>query len=83
MELGISGVRPIEQPLSKLKQLYGYLLLAEKLWHDPGQYSDSWNFEPPPHDCRPVRRIIEKLNELSDERGILSQISRSRTIDLG
>jgi CDP-glucose 4,6-dehydratase len=58
------AVRPWQHVLEPLS---GYLLLAEKLWGAPGQYSDSWNFGPSSHDCRPVRWIIEKLNELSDE----------------
>ena len=59
------AVRPWQHVLEPLS---GYILLAEKLWSSPEQYSDSWNFGPSTHDCRPVRWIIEKLNEYSDER---------------
>ena len=59
------AVRPWQHVLEPLS---GYILLAERLWTSPQKYSDSWNFGPPAQDCRPVRWIIEKLNELSDER---------------
>jgi len=51
-----------------LEPLSGYMLLAERLWRPPHQYSDSWNFGPSPQDCRRVRWIIEKVNEFSTEK---------------
>jgi CDP-glucose 4,6-dehydratase len=59
------AIRPWQHVLEPLS---GYILLAEKLWASPEQYSDSWNFGPSAHDCRPVRWIIEKLNDDSDDR---------------
>lgn len=58
------AVRPWQHVLEPLS---GYILLAEKLWSSPQRYSDGWNFGPSAHDCRPVRWIIEKLNEYADE----------------
>jgi CDP-glucose 4,6-dehydratase len=46
-----------------LEPLAGYLLLAEKLWSHPKEYAQSWNFGPPPEDSRPVRWMVEKLND--------------------
>lgn len=48
-----------------LEPLAGYLLLAEKLWHEPARYTQGWNFGPAPDDIRPVRWIVEKLRDLS------------------
>jgi CDP-glucose 4,6-dehydratase len=58
------AVRPWQHVLEPLS---GYILLAEKLWSSPRQYSESWNFGPAAQDCRPVRWIIEKFNEYADE----------------
>lgn len=58
------AVRPWQHVLEPLS---GYTLLAEKLWSSPQRYSDSWNFGPSAQDCRPVRWIIEKVNEFSDD----------------
>jgi CDP-glucose 4,6-dehydratase len=41
--------------------------LAEKLWGDPRAYAQSWNFGPPAGDWRPVRWMVERLNELWGE----------------
>lgn len=58
------AVRPWQHVLEPLS---GYLLLAEKLWESPAHFSDCWNFGPSARDCRSVRWIIEKINELSDQ----------------
>ena len=55
-----AAVRPWQHVLEPLS---GYLLLAEKLWSHPKDYAQSWNFGPPPEDSRPVRWLVEKLNE--------------------
>ena len=48
-----------------LEPLSGYLLLAEKLWHEPARHTQGWNFGPAPDDIRPVRWIVERLRDLS------------------
>lgn len=58
------AVRPWQHVLEPLS---GYLLLAEKLWDDPNRYADGWNFGPAPDDIRPVRWIVEKLNDYWDK----------------
>jgi CDP-glucose 4,6-dehydratase len=59
------AVRPWQHVLEPLS---GYLLLAEKLWNEPAQYAQGWNFGPSPDDVRSVRWIVEKLNEYSGKR---------------
>lgn len=74
------AVRPWQHVLEPLS---GYLLLAEKLWMAPDQYSDSWNFGPSTHDCRSVRWIIEKANEFVDEPVTWSVLPRSKPHEAG
>ena len=47
-----------------LEPLYGYLLLAQKLYVNGGNYSESWNFGPRDEDAKPVQCIVEKLTQL-------------------
>lgn len=54
------AVRPWQHVLEPLS---GYLLLAEKLWESPSEYAQGWNFGPAPDDVRPVRWIVERLND--------------------
>jgi len=74
------AVRPWQHVLEPLS---GYLLLAEKLWNSPYQYSDSWNFGPSAHDCRSVRWIIEKANEIVDEPVTWSVLPGSKPHEAG
>jgi len=53
------AVRPWQHVL---EPLCGYLLLAEKLWDNPEQYSQCWNFGPPLDDARSVRWLVEGLS---------------------
>lgn len=53
------AIRPWQHVLEPLS---GYLLLAEKLWEQPREYAQGWNFGPAPDDIRPVRWIVERLN---------------------
>jgi CDP-glucose 4,6-dehydratase len=54
------AIRPWQHVLEPLS---GYLLLAEKLWSDPKEYAQSWNFGPVSDDARSVRWMVEKLND--------------------
>jgi len=47
-----------------LEPLYGYLLLAEKLYCHPGKYNAAWNFGPEKKDARPVEWLADKLCSL-------------------
>ncbi|MEI8355844.1 MAG: CDP-glucose 4,6-dehydratase [Deltaproteobacteria bacterium] len=44
-----------------LEPLYGYLLLAEKLYTDGCNYVGGWNFGPADDDAKPVEWIVKKL----------------------
>ncbi len=41
-----------------------YLLLAERLFHDPQAHAQAWNFGPEPRDVRPVRAIVDAMAAL-------------------
>lgn len=57
------AIRPWQHVLEPLS---GYLLLAERMWENPVEYSQGWNFGPAPDDIRPVRWIVEKLSSYWD-----------------
>lgn len=59
------AVRPWQHVL---EPLHGYLLLAERLWENPAQYADGWNFGPTHEGIQPVRWIVSKLSEYSGDR---------------
>jgi CDP-glucose 4,6-dehydratase len=44
-----------------LEPLFGYLLLAERLFEQGQAYAEGWNFGPFDADARPVRWIVERL----------------------
>jgi CDP-glucose 4,6-dehydratase len=54
------AVRPWQHVLNPLA---GYLLLAQRLL-EHGDACEAWNFGPPAADLRPVRWVLEKLQEL-------------------
>ncbi len=43
-----------------LDALFGYMLLAQRLWDDPS-VADAWNFGPNDSDTRDVRWIVERM----------------------
>jgi CDP-glucose 4,6-dehydratase len=47
-----------------LEPLYGYLLLAQALWHRPAEFAEAWNFGPDAQSEQPVRRVVQRLVEL-------------------
>lgn len=47
-----------------LEPLSGYLMLAERLHSEGGQFAEGWNFGPNDEDARPVRWIVERLAEM-------------------
>ncbi len=53
-----NSVRPWQHVLEPLS---GYLLLAQKLFENPENYSGAWNFGPYNSDAREVKWIVEKL----------------------
>lgn len=44
-----------------LEPLSGYLTIAERLWSEPDQYDEGWNFGPRDEDARPVDWIVKAL----------------------
>lgn len=44
-----------------LEPLSGYLVLAQRLWHDGAAFADGWNFGPRDADAWPVQRVVEHL----------------------
>ena len=44
-----------------LEPLGGYLLLAEKLWSDPRNYAEPFNFGPKLEDARCVEWVVNKM----------------------
>ena len=52
------AVRPWQHVLEPLS---GYLLLAERLFHDGAAYADGWNFGPAIEETQPVEWIVERL----------------------
>lgn len=46
-----------------LEPLRGYLMLAEKLAHDPARFSAGWNFGPADSDAKPVAWIADSLKQ--------------------
>lgn len=46
-----------------LEPLWGYLVLAEKLYQDPARYGEGWNFGPNEASIQTVQWIVEHLHE--------------------
>jgi CDP-glucose 4,6-dehydratase len=51
-----------------LDPLFGYILLAEKMWEDGKKFSQSWNFGPTKDDEKPVRWITEFIKNNTDKK---------------
>jgi CDP-glucose 4,6-dehydratase len=51
------AIRPWQHVLNPL---YGYLLLAERLWEDPTA-ATAWNFGPDQEESRPVAWLVERM----------------------
>lgn len=58
------SVRPWQHVFEALN---GYLILAQKLYQNPGIYDDAWNFGPAKNNSKNVIYIAEKMNELWGE----------------
>ena len=52
------AIRPWQHVLEPLS---GYLLLAEKLYHEPTVYAGGWNFGPNDDDAKPVSWIVDYI----------------------
>jgi len=56
-----SAIRPWQHVLEPLS---GYLLLAEKLWQEPDQFAEGWNFGPYDYDAKPVKWVLDRMVSL-------------------
>ena len=52
------AIRPWQHVLEPLS---GYLILAQKMYHDQSKYSEGWNFGPNEQDVKPVDWILNKM----------------------
>lgn len=52
------AVRPWQHVLEPLR---GYLMLAERLFHEPQAYAQAWNFGPQPNDAISVAELLGQL----------------------
>ena len=57
----LNATRPWQHVLEPLS---GYLMLAEKLFKKPSEFSEGWNFGPYDDDVRPVGWILGYMTEL-------------------
>jgi CDP-glucose 4,6-dehydratase len=55
------AVRPWQHVL---EPLFGYLLLAQLLYHDGPKFLGAWNFGPDDENVKPVRRLVERIVEI-------------------
>jgi len=53
-----NAIRPWQHVLEPVS---GYLLLAEKLFANKSEFSESWNFGPDDQDARPVSWIVDEI----------------------
>ena len=60
----IKSVRPWQ---FVLEPLFGYLLLAQRMWKDGKEFSEPWNFGPDEKDCKSVKWILEKISTEWDD----------------
>lgn len=65
------AIRPWEHVL---EPLYGYLLLAKKLWVDPKKYSGPWNFGPEQNTILNVKEVAQKVTNLYGQ-GTIKDVS--------
>ncbi|MDC1242312.1 CDP-glucose 4,6-dehydratase [Gammaproteobacteria bacterium] len=56
-----------------LEPVYGYLILAEKLYSHGADYSEAWNFGPESSNIVSVKNILDKLNNLFPNKIMWSQ----------
>lgn len=56
-----NAVRPWQHVL---EPLFGYLLLAQRLYQDGPRFTGGWNFGPDDKDAKPVRWLVERMAEM-------------------
>ena len=66
-----------------LEPLYGYMLLAEKLYQAGDHYAAAWNFGPSEQECRSVEWLATRFLEIWDEGPAWEQSDAGRLHEAG
>ena len=69
-----NAIRPWQHVL---EPLYGYLVLAEKLYADGPQFSGAWNFGPEQVDCLSVIKVTKNLINISGSKSTIELSDRT------
>ena len=77
------AIRPWQHVLEPLS---GYLLLAQKLYHEPLKYSGAWNFGPYKRDIRTVEEVVNLIQrrcaKFKWEKVVADQLFESKILKL-
>ena len=63
----IRNTRSIRPWQFVLEPLFGYLILAQRMWEKGKEFSEPWNFGPDETDCKSVKWILEKISKEWDD----------------
>ncbi len=63
----IRNTRSIRPWQFVLEPLFGYLILAQRMWEEGKKFSEPWNFGPDETDCKSVKWILEKISKEWDD----------------
>ena len=63
----IRNTRSIRPWQFVLEPLFGYLILAQRMWEEGKEFSEPWNFGPDETDCKSVKWILEKISKEWDD----------------
>ena len=62
-----ASIRPWQHVLEPLS---GYIILCEKMWDQPSNFSEGWNFGPKDESVRTVQDVTDKISELWDDHAV-------------
>jgi len=63
----IRNTRSIRPWQFVLEPLFGYLILAQRMWEEGKEFSEPWNFGPDETDCKSVKWILGKISKELDD----------------
>ena len=63
----IRNTRSIRPWQFVLEPLFGYLILAQRMWEEGKEFSEPWNFGPDETDCKSVKWKLEKISKEWDD----------------
>ena len=78
-EIEIRSPQSIRPWQHVLEPLSGYLLLAKKMWENPGKYCEGWNFGPEAESISTVWEVASKVVD-NYGRGNLKDVSNSKDL---